>query len=115
MKIEMDDASKARLEKLKASKIAIVSKGATQTEIKIEVPEGFASLQDGLRQQLGGFFQMYWSESYGRILDAKPDEAFDLTKTPEGYKLKLATNGTKVELNMDKAMSLPVRASCRPR
>jgi hypothetical protein len=103
MKVEMNDTTKARLEKLKASKIEVVSKGAAQTDVKVDGADGFGSLQDGLRQQLGGFFQMYWSESYGKMLAAKPDEAFELTTTPEGYKLKSATNGVKVELNMDKA------------
>ncbi len=103
MKVPMDDAGKARLAKLKTAKIAFVSKGATQTEVKVDAPDGFASMADGLRQQLDGFFQMYWSESYGRMLTAKPEESFELTSTPNGYKLKSATGSTKVELDMDKA------------
>ncbi len=103
MKVPLDEAGKARVAKLKTAKIAFVTKGATQTEVKVEAPDGFASMADGLRQQLDGFFQMYWSESYGRLLEAKPDDSFELTTTASGYTLKSAAGGAKVALEMDKA------------
>jgi hypothetical protein len=103
MKIEMKDDTKARLEKLRAVKISVISKGEDHTEVRVDAPDGLESMADGLRQQLSGFFQTYWAESYGKILAVKPEDTFALTKVPMGYNVKLEKGATKVEIDMDKA------------
>jgi len=54
-------------------------------------------------QQLQGFFKMYWSEAYGRLLAVKPEDHFELTAGPEGYLVKMHTGSTKVSLEMNKS------------
>lgn len=103
MKVEMNDSSKARLEKLKAIKTTFVSKGETETEVKVDAPDEFKSAADGVRQQLVGFFQMYWPIGYGNMLTVKPNDTFQLTRTPEGYKLGMASGETKVAMDMNQA------------
>jgi hypothetical protein len=93
---------KARVEKLKAMKVALVSSDADHTEVTFDAGDSVnPTMADGLRQQLRGFFQVYWSESYGRLLTMKPGDHFELTTVPEGYVLKATSGTTKVVLNMD--------------
>jgi hypothetical protein len=102
MKIEQTEATKVRLEKLKDMKITVVSRDAEHTDVKIDSDNASKGLTDGLRQQLQGFFQIYWSQSYGRLLVVKPEDHFELTTGPEGYLLKIHTGSTKVVLEMNK-------------
>jgi hypothetical protein len=98
MNTEQTDVMKARLEKLKATKIAIVSSDADHTDVKFDPEDATAG---GLRQQLQGFFQIFWSMSYGRLLAVKPGDHFELTTVPEGYVVKSTAGATKVVINMD--------------
>jgi hypothetical protein len=105
MKIPMDDAASARVAKLKSLKISFVST-SDKTDVKIDGPEVSQSLSDGLRQQLEGFFQSFWSLAYASVLQSKPDDPFELTKVPSGYLIKSTSGTTKVEMEMDKAYLL---------
>ena len=103
MKIEQTEATKARVEKLKSMKITVVSRDAEHTEVKVDSDNASNGLTDGLRQQLQGFFQIYWSQSYGRLLVVKPEDHFELTTRPEGYLLKIHTGSAKVAIEMNKS------------
>ena len=103
MKIEQTEATKVRLQKLRDMKISVVSRDADHTEVKIDSDNASDGLTDGLRQQLQGFFQIYWSESYGRLLVVKPEDHFELTTGPEGHLLKMHTGSTKVTIEMNKS------------
>lgn len=103
MKIEQTEATKARLEKLKEMKIAVVSRDADHTEVKIDSDNASNGLVDGLRQQLQGFFQVYWSEAYGRLLVVKREDHFELNGGPDGYLLKIQSGVAKVSIAMDKS------------
>ena len=103
LKIEQTEATKVRLEKLKDTKISVVSHDAEHTEVKIDSDNEPNGLIGGLRQQLQGFFQIYWSQSYGRLLVVKPGDHFELTTGPDGYLLKTSTGSTKVAIEMNKA------------
>jgi hypothetical protein len=103
MKIEQTDEVKARLAKLKNIKISVISRDAYHTDVKADAGETPSnSVTDGLRQQLQGFFQMYWSMSYGQLM-AKRGSMFQLTALPEGYSMKSAAGPMKVSIEMDKA------------
>lgn len=103
MKIAETDDSKARIEKLKSIKISVASEDANHTEVKVDAQNAPANtLSDGLRMQLQGFFQMYWSEAYGRLISQRGDK-FELTTTPEGYSVKTTDGGAKVSVDMDKS------------
>ena len=102
MKVEQTEATKVRLEKLKDMKISVVSRDAGHTDVKIDSDNASNGLTDGLRQQLQGFFQIYWSQSHGRLLMVKREDHFELTTGPEGYLLKIQTGSTKVVLEMNK-------------
>jgi hypothetical protein len=103
MKIEQTDVVKARIVKLKNVKISVISRDAEHTDVTVDAGELPANtLTDGLRQQLQGFFQMYWSLSYGQLM-AKRGSTFQLTTTPEGYSVKSAEGPMKVSIDMDKA------------
>jgi hypothetical protein len=106
MKIEQTEETKARLEKLKAIKIAVVSRDGEHTEVKIDSDNAPSGLSDGLRQQLQGFFQIYWSQSYGRLLAVKPDDHFEFTTGPDGYLLKVLSGVTKVAIEMNKTYQI---------
>src|SRR6201986_4429656 len=103
MKIEQTDATKERLGKLKEMKINVVTRDADHTEVKIDPDDAPKTLTEGLRQQLHGFFQMYWSEAYGRLLVVKRDGHFELTAKPEGYLLKTQNGPAKIAIEMDKS------------
>lgn len=103
MKIEMDDATKAREEKLKTIKVAMISKSAAETEVKVDAPDELSSMGEGIRQQLNGFFQMYWSMNYGRVLTKTPADTFKLMKTPDGYTVKGMQGLQRVEVDVDRA------------
>jgi hypothetical protein len=103
LKIEQTEATKERTAKLKAMKISLVTRDAEHTEVKIDSDNASNGLTDGLRQQLQGFFQIYWSEAYGRLLVVKPEDHFGLTAGPEGYLLKTQAGSTKVTIEMNKA------------
>ena len=103
MKIPMTDEVKARVEKLKSMKINITSQDADHTDLKIEAAETPSnSITDGLRMQMRGFFQMYWSLGFGQLM-GKRGEAFELIKTPDGYSEKTNAGAMKVAVEMDKA------------
>jgi hypothetical protein len=104
MKIEQTDGTKARLAKLKGMKIAFVSADEDHTEVKFDAGDlGNATLTDGIRNQLQGFFQIYWSQSYGRLLVVKPGDHFELNPAAEGYVVKAARGASKVAIEMDRA------------
>lgn len=103
MKIEQTEGTKARLEKLKNMKITVVSRDVEHTEVQVDSDSAPSGVIDGLRQQLQGFFQIYWSESYGRLLVVKPEDHFELTPGSEGYLLKMHTGSTKVAIEMNKS------------
>ncbi|RSL16815.1 hypothetical protein EDE15_2340 [Edaphobacter aggregans] len=102
LKLEQTDETKARMEKFKGLKISVVSSDANHTELKID-GDVTSQLSDGLRQQLQGFFQIFWTQSYGRLLEVKPGEHFELTTTPEGYAMKSAKGEAKAVVEMDKS------------
>jgi len=83
MNAPQDDATKARLEKLKQIKISITTRGAADTTVTVTGAEP-ASMSSGIEQQLRGFFQMYWSEAYGDLL-AKKGDVFQLSTNDDGY------------------------------
>jgi hypothetical protein len=102
MKMEETDESKARLEKLKATKMTVVSTGSTQTEVKVQADDSTpGSLVDGLKQQLQGLFQIYWSEAYGRLVPKRGD-TFELSTRPAGYLVKATAGPMKTTIAMDK-------------
>lgn len=103
MKIEQTDAMKERVAKLKEIKINVMTRDADHTEVKIDTDNAPNQLTEGLRQQLHGFFQMYWSEAYGRLLVVKPGDHFELTTRSEGYLLKTLNGSAKVAIEMDKS------------
>jgi hypothetical protein len=104
MKIEQTDEVKPRLAKLKGIKIAVVSADADHTEVTIDAGDlDNANLSDGIRKQLQGFFQIYWSQSYGRLFVVKPGDHFELSTAPEGYVVKTARGASKVVIEMDRA------------
>lgn len=104
MKVQQDDAAKSRLEKLKAIKISIASQGAEKTDVKVEVGDTASNgITDGLRMQLRGFFQVFWSEGYGRMIP-KRGEIFTLTSTPNGYSVKTSAGPMKASFDMDEAL-----------
>jgi hypothetical protein len=103
MKIEQTEGTKERVAKLKDMKISVVTSDADHTEVKIDSDNAPSGLIDGLRQQLRGFFQMYWSEAYGRLLVVKREDHFELTEEPEGYVLKKENGSTKVSIEMNKS------------
>jgi hypothetical protein len=103
MKIEQTDDAKARLDKLKNVKISVVSRDANHTDVKVEGAEALSNgVSDGLRQQLQGFFQVYWSLAYGRMIAKKADK-YELTTVPEGYLVKTVSSTTKTAIEMNKA------------
>ncbi|HEY6377014.1 MAG TPA: hypothetical protein VIX90_15955 [Edaphobacter sp.] len=102
LKLEQTDETKARIEKVKGLKISVVSHDADHTEVKID-GDSTNQLSDGLRQQLQGFFKIFWTQSYGRLLEVKPGEHFELTTTPEGYVMKSAKGEAKAVIDMDKS------------
>jgi hypothetical protein len=102
MKIEQTDETKAKLQKFKDIKISVVSLDEDHTDIKIDAPDTAAGLTDGLRQQLKGFFQIYWSQAYGKLVTVKQGDAFELATVPEGYVLKMTRGSTNVSVEMDK-------------
>lgn len=103
MKIEATDGTRSRLAKLKGMKIAVVSADAEHTEVKIDAGEiSNAMLSDGISNQLKGFFQVYWSQSYGRLLAVKPGDHFELSRASEGYVVKTGKGGSKVAIEMDR-------------
>ncbi len=101
LKLEQTDETKARMEKFKGLKISVVSRDANHTEVKID-GDTTNQLSDGLRQQLQGFFQIFWTQSYGRLLEVKPEEHFELVTTPEGYAMKSVKGDAKAIIEMDK-------------
>jgi hypothetical protein len=104
MKIELTDEVKPRLAKLKGIKIAVVSADAEHTDVKFDAGDlGNANLTDGIRSQLQGFFEIYWSQSYGRLLVVKPGDHFQLGTAPEGYVVKMAKGESKAAIEMDRA------------
>jgi hypothetical protein len=103
MKVEQTDDAKARLDKLKSVKISVVSRDANHTDVKVEGADSPSNgISDGLRQQLQGFFQIYWSVAYGQML-AKPEDPYELTAVPEGYKMTVTSGSTKSSVEMDKS------------
>ena len=98
LKLEQTEATKERVAKLKDMKISVVTRDADHTEVKIDVDTAPKGLTDGLRNQIQGFFQMYWSEAYGRLLVVKREDHFELTTGPEGYLLKTQAGATKVTM-----------------
>ncbi len=103
MKIPETAESKARLAMLKTLKVSVSSQDANHTDVKVDAPTPpAANITDGLRMQLQGFFQMYWSEAYGNLL-AKRGDTFQLVPTPDGYSVKMTTGSAKVSVDMDKA------------
>jgi hypothetical protein len=71
--------------------------------VKVEGADTLSNgISDGLRQQLQGFFQIYWSIGYGQML-AKQEDHFELTAVPEGYQVTVASGSTKTSVEMDKA------------
>src|SRR5215469_5417908 len=104
MKIVPTDETRSRLEKLKGIKIAVVSADADHTDVKVDDGGlGNTNLTDGIRAQLKGFFQTYWSQSYGRLLAVKPGDRFDLGTAPEGYVVRMARGESKIAIEMDRA------------
>jgi len=103
MKIEPTEGIKARLEKLKTIKISVVSRDVEHTEVQIDSDNALNGVTDGVRQQLQGFFKIYWSQSYGRLFVVKPDDHFELTTRPEGYLIQEHTGSTKVAIEMNKS------------
>ena len=103
-KMKIDDATaKSRLALLKDLKVSVASQDAEHTQVKVDAATAPPNaLADGLRMQLQGFFQMYWSEAYGRLI-AKRGDKFELTATPGGYSVKMAAGSAKVSVDMDKA------------
>ena len=102
LKVEQTDETKARIEKVKGLKISVVSRDADHTEVKID-GDSTNQLSDGVRQQLQGFFKIFWTQSYGRLLEVKPGEHFELATTPEGYVMKSAKGEAKAVIEMDKS------------
>jgi hypothetical protein len=103
MKIERTDDVKARLQALKSMKISVSSQDANHTQVTTDTTDpSYKTLTDGLGQQLQGFFQMYWSEAYGRLIPKRGDK-FELTTMPGGYSVKMNTGLMKVSMDMDKA------------
>jgi hypothetical protein len=103
MKVGQTDDAKARLEKLKSVKISVVSRDAEHTDVKVEGADSLSNgISDGLRQQLQGFFQIYWSIAYGQMLLTREDH-YELMAVPEGYKMTVAAGSTKTAVEMDKA------------
>jgi hypothetical protein len=104
MKIGQTDDTRSRLAKLKGIKIAVVSVDAEHTDVKVDAGDlGNANLTDGIRQQLQGFFEIYWSQSYGRLLVVKPGDHFELGAVPEGYVVKMARGQSRAAIEMDRA------------
>ena len=103
MKIEQTEGTKARLEKLKTIKISFVSRDVEHTEVQIDSDNALNGVTDGVRQQLQGFFKIYWSQSYGRLFVVKPDDHFELTTRPEGYLFREHSGSTKVAIEMNKS------------
>jgi hypothetical protein len=103
MKVPDTPESKARLATLKTIKISVTSRGAEHTDVSVDGPTTPAkTLTDGLRLQLQGFFQMYWSEAYGNLI-AKRGDVFQLTTTPGGYAVNMTSGIGKVAVQMDSA------------
>jgi hypothetical protein len=103
LKLEQTDQIRARLQKFKAMRIHVVSRGADQTEVTFDdVDPSIAKAGDGVRQQLEGFFTIYWSEAFGQFL-AKRGEAFQLTPTADGYEQTADAGSGKVVVEIDKA------------
>jgi hypothetical protein len=103
MKIEETEAVKARIEKLKGVKISVVSRDADHTDVAIDSGDAPRELSEGLRNQLQGFFQIYWSQSYGRLLVVKPTDHFELIPAADGYRFKSLSGSTNVSIEMNKA------------
>ncbi len=122
MKVERTDAIKARIARLNAFHISVVTHDADHTEVKVDDSDAsLSTVTDGLRQQLSGFFQMYWSIGYGALM-AKRGDPFQLIATPEGFTEKSGSGATKVSVYMDKAYlvtgfdleSLQMNATVKP-
>ena len=103
LKIEQTEATKERTAKLKDMKISVVTRDADHTEVKVDPDNWPNGLTEGLRQQLRGFFQMYWSEAYGRLLVVKREDHFELIPGAEGYVLKTQNGSAKVAIELNKS------------
>ena len=104
MKIERTDEVRQRIQKLSTIHISVVTRGATDTDVKVEASDStpaFDSVTDGLKLQLQGFFQMYWSEAYGRLI-AKRGDKFTLERTADGYVQKASDGLSEVSIVMNK-------------
>jgi hypothetical protein len=103
MNVAPTEDAKASMDKLRAIKMYITSRGADDTELKVDnVPSDAGPLGDSFRQQLQGFFQLYWNEAYGGILP-KRGGTFELVTMPSGYQVKQTSGATKISIDMDKA------------
>ncbi len=103
LKMEQTDVIKARLQKFKAIRIRVISHGIDHTDVDVTaVDPSISTAGDGLRNQLEGFFKVYWSEAYGQFL-AKRGEAFQIAPTAEGFEETADAGAGKVVVEINKA------------
>lgn len=103
LKIEQTDEVKARLQKFKAIQMHVGSRDSAHTDVTITgVDPSISTVADSLRQQLGGFFQTYWSIGFAQFLGEKSDP-FKLTPSADGYEVTSGSEGSKVGVEIDKA------------
>ena len=114
MKVEQTDAVKARIAPLKLMQITVVSTDATHTNVTVSGADTKAAqLADGLKQQLQGFFQIYWSFAYGRLLPSDKDQ-FVLTSGSDGYDIALKTGANTAIIHMDPTFAVTHSAAGMP-
>jgi hypothetical protein len=103
LKVEQTDEVKARLQKFKAIQMHVVSRDATHTDVTITGADpSISTVSDGLRQQLGGFFQTYRSLGFAQFLGEK-SKPFQLTSNTNGYEVTSGSEDSKSAVEIDKA------------
>jgi hypothetical protein len=103
LKVPLTAEMKARMAKMKQATVAVTTTGPQNTTVTVDADPSLTIIRQGLQEQLEGFFQMYWAESYGRLLP-RPGDAFELAHTADGYVEKTSEGPGKVTVQLDKAL-----------